>query len=45
MTTCDLGRVLRIESVVEDLDTYPRKWGMGSVESKKKMMVERNGYD
>jgi len=39
MSTCDHGVVAKIKRVIMDRDTYPRKWGLGPIASKKK----RNG--
>lgn len=45
MATCDHGRVARIKRVVMERDTYPRKWGLGPVASKKKGLVRENKLD
>lgn len=45
MATCDHGRVARIKRVVMERDTYPRKWGLGPVASKKKGLVKEGKLD
>lgn len=45
MATCDHGRVARIKRVVMERDTYPRKWGLGPVASKKKGLIRDNKLD
>jgi H/ACA ribonucleoprotein complex subunit 4 len=45
MATCDHGRVARIKRVVMERDTYPRKWGLGPVASKKRTMVKDGKLD
>lgn len=45
MATCDHGRVARIKRVVMERDTYPRKWGLGPVASKKKGLVREGKLD
>jgi H/ACA ribonucleoprotein complex subunit 4 len=45
MATCDHGRVARIKRVVMERDTYPRKWGLGPVASKKRTMVKEGKLD
>ena len=45
MATCDHGRVARIKRVVMERDTYPRKWGLGPVASKKKGLVRDGKLD
>lgn len=45
MATCDHGRVARIKRVVMERDTYPRKWGLGPVASKKKGLIRENKLD
>lgn len=53
MATCDHGTVATIKRVIMERDTYPRRWGLGHVATKKKAMVksvstktlgERRGY-
>lgn len=45
MATCDHGRVARIKRVVMERDTYPRRWGLGPVASKKKGLVREGKLD
>lgn len=45
MATCDHGRVARIKRVVMERDTYPRKWGLGPVASRKKGLIRENKLD
>lgn len=45
IATCDHGRVARIKRVIMERDTYPRKWGLGPVASKKKGLVKENKLD
>jgi H/ACA ribonucleoprotein complex subunit 4 len=45
MATCDHGVVAKIKRVVMDRDTYPRRWGMGPMASKKKTMIEKGQLD
>ncbi|RNA42691.1 H ACA ribonucleo complex subunit 4 [Brachionus plicatilis] len=40
MSTCDHGVVAKIKRVIMERDTYPRKWGLGPVASKKKVMIK-----
>uniref|UniRef100_A0A7S1XJG2 PUA domain-containing protein n=1 Tax=Erythrolobus australicus TaxID=1077150 RepID=A0A7S1XJG2_9RHOD len=40
MATCDHGVVARIKRVIMERDTYPRRWGLGPMASKKKQMVK-----
>ncbi|KAF7845484.1 H/ACA ribonucleoprotein complex subunit 4 [Senna tora] len=45
MATCDHGAVAKIKRVVMDRDTYPRKWGLGPVASRKKKMISQGLLD
>jgi len=45
MSTCDHGVVAKIKRVIMDRDTYPRKWGLGPIASKKKVMVKEGLLD
>lgn len=45
MATCDHGVVARIKRVIMERDTYPRKWGLGPVASKKKSLVAQGKLD
>ena len=39
MADCDHGAVARIKRVIMERDTYPRKWGLGPMATKKKALV------
>lgn len=45
MATCEHGRVARIKRVVMERDTYPRKWGLGPVASRKKGLIREGKLD
>jgi H/ACA ribonucleoprotein complex subunit 4 len=45
MATCDHGVVAKIKRVIMERDTYPRRWGMGPVASKKKTMIKEGKLD
>lgn len=45
MSTCDHGVVAKIKRVIMERDTYPRKWGLGPIASKKKTMVKEGLLD
>lgn len=45
MATVDHGVVARIKRVIMERDTYPRKWGLGPMASKKKQMVKDGKLD
>merc|ERR1719223_793185 len=45
MATCDHGAVAKIKRVIMERDTYPRKWGLGPVASRKKAMIQRGELD
>ncbi|XP_033637601.1 H/ACA ribonucleoprotein complex subunit DKC1-like [Asterias rubens] len=45
MATCDHGIVAKLKRVIMERDTYPRKWGLGAVASKKKMMIKEGKLD
>lgn len=40
MATCDHGVVAKIKRVIMERDTYPRRWGLGPMATKKKQMVK-----
>lgn len=40
MGTCDHGVVAKIKRVIMERDTYPKRWGLGPVATKKKSMVK-----
>ena len=45
IATCDHGIVAKIKRVIMERDTYPRKWGLGPVASKKKSLKEQGLLD
>lgn len=45
IATCDHGLVAKIKRVVMARDTYPRKWGLGPVAGKKKLMIKEGLLD
>ncbi|GAU98488.1 hypothetical protein RvY_09627 [Ramazzottius varieornatus] len=45
MATCDHGVIAKIKRVIMDRDTYPRKWGLGPVAAKKKLMIKSGILD
>jgi H/ACA ribonucleoprotein complex subunit 4 len=45
MATCDHGMVAKIKRVVMERDTYPRRWGLGPVATKKKSLVKEGKLD
>lgn len=45
MSTCDHGIVAKIKRVIMERDTYPRKWGLGPIASKKKNMIKQGLLD
>lgn len=45
MATCDHGRVARIKRVIMERDTYPRKWGLGPIASKKRTLIQEGKLD
>ncbi|CBN79794.1 conserved unknown protein [Ectocarpus siliculosus] len=45
MATCDHGTVATIKRVIMERDTYPRRWGLGHVATKKKAMVKSGLLD
>lgn len=45
MASCDHGVVARVKRVVMERDTYPRKWGLGPMASKKKVMIKAGTLD
>ncbi|CAN0197908.1 unnamed protein product, partial [Scytosiphon promiscuus] len=40
MGTCDHGTVAKIKRVIMERDTYPKRWGLGPIATKKKSMVK-----
>lgn len=40
LATCDHGIVAKIKRVVMARDTYPRKWGLGPVATRKKQLIK-----
>lgn len=45
MATCDHGCVAKIKRVVMERDTYPRRWGLGPMASKKKLLIKEGKLD
>lgn len=45
IATCDHGFVAKLKRVIMERDTYPRKWGLGPVASKKKAMIKSGNLD
>jgi len=45
MATCDHGMVAKIKRVVMERDTYPRRWGLGPVATKKKGLMKEGKLD
>jgi len=45
MATVDHGVVAKIKRVIMERDTYPRRWGMGPVASKKKGLIAAGKLD
>lgn len=45
MSTCDHGVCAKIKRVIMERDTYPRKWGLGPIASKKKGMIKEGLLD
>jgi H/ACA ribonucleoprotein complex subunit 4 len=45
MSTCDHGIVAKIKRVIMERDTYPRKWGLGAIASKKKQLIKQGLLD
>lgn len=45
MATVEYGVLAKIKRVIMQRDTYPRRWGLGPVASKKKQMVKEGKLD
>ena len=45
MATVDHGVVAKIKRVVMERDTYPRRWGLGTVAQKKKVLIKEGKLD
>ena len=45
MATCDHGVVAKIKRVIMERDSYPRRWGLGPIASKKKKMIKEGALD
>lgn len=45
MATVDHGVVAKIKRVIMERDTYPRRWGLGPVATKKKALVKEGKLD
>jgi len=45
MATVDHGVVAKIKRVIMERDTYPRRWGLGRMATKKKAMIKEGKLD
>ena len=45
MATCDHGAVAKIQRVVMERDTYPRRWGLGPTAQAKKSLIAAGKLD
>ena len=45
LATCDHGVAARVKRVIMERDTYPRRWGLGPVASKKKALIAEGKLD
>jgi H/ACA ribonucleoprotein complex subunit 4 len=45
MATCDHGVVAKIKRVIMERDTYPRRWGLGPIATKKKQLIVEGKLD
>eukprot|EP00588_Corethron_pennatum_P011384 CAMPEP_0194266890 /NCGR_PEP_ID=MMETSP0169-20130528/1632_1 /TAXON_ID=218684 /ORGANISM="Corethron pennatum, Strain L29A3" /LENGTH=489 /DNA_ID=CAMNT_0039007665 /DNA_START=151 /DNA_END=1620 /DNA_ORIENTATION=+ len=45
MATCDHGVVAKIKRVIMERDSYPRRWGLGPVATRKKGMIKEGKLD
>ena len=45
MSSCDHGVVAKIKRVIMERDSYPRRWGLGPIASKKKKMIKEGSLD
>lgn len=45
MATVDHGVVAKIKRVIMERDTYPRRWGLGPVATKKKALIKEGKLD
>ena len=45
MATCDHGTVAKIKRVIMERDTYPRRWGLGPMATKKKGLIKEGKLD
>ncbi|KAL4854083.1 H/ACA ribonucleoprotein complex subunit 4 [Chlorella vulgaris] len=45
MATCDHGCVAKVKRVIMERDTYPRRWGLGPMAQKKKLLVAAGKLD
>jgi len=45
IATCDHGVVAKIKRVIMERDTYPRRWGLGPVATKKKELIKEGKLD
>ena len=45
MATCDHGVVAKIKRVIMERDTYPRRWGLGAMATRKKALIKEGKLD
>jgi H/ACA ribonucleoprotein complex subunit 4 len=45
MATCDHGVVAKIKRVIMERDTYPRRWGLGPMATRKKGLIKEGKLD
>jgi H/ACA ribonucleoprotein complex subunit 4 len=45
MATCDHGTVAKIKRVIMERDTYPRRWGLGPMATRKKGLIKEGKLD
>jgi len=45
MATCDHGVVAKIKRVIMERDTYPRRWGLGPMATRKKSLIKEGKLD
>jgi H/ACA ribonucleoprotein complex subunit 4 len=45
LATCDHGTVAKIKRVIMERDTYPRRWGLGPMAQKKKLLIVEGKLD
>merc|ERR1711862_116883 len=45
MATCDHGVLAKIKRVIMERDTYPRRWGLGPMATRKKSLIKEGKLD